>query len=242
MSLVSVRQKFIEFSGRYDLVSSTTTWADNGADFFLNAGQNYLDRLELINKSYSRVFKTLAIDDWYITFQRCRAIQEVWASDSDYERWQLERKDFDLLRAAYNELPANLDSGDPLYYAPMSLRKTPETATEMTIDYIYDSETTVAADHYTYNGIIFMPPTDEVLLIEVRGLFYQPELTNDSDTNYWTEVHPHILVMAGCRALELMYRNTQGVKDWETSIKLEITGLGMDEAEQELAEFTEMEG
>lgn len=242
MSLVEVREQFAKISGRYDLVVDTTDWADNGADFYINAGQLYLDRIETIKKSYSRVFEEVTSGDWYVLFQLCRAIKEVWISNSDGEKWKLEKKDFDVLRAAYAEDPADLDSGDPLYYAPIFIRSTPETSNEVTIDYFGATEYTESNDHYEYNGLVFLPPTDGTMTIEVHGLFYHPKLTSDSDTNYWTEVHPAELVMAACRTLEVMNRNTEGVKDWTAAIKAELFGLGLDLIEEESAEADEMEG
>jgi len=242
MSLVSVREQFVKISGRYDLVVDASAYADNGADFYINAGQLWLDRLETIKKSYSRVFEEITSGDWYVTFQLCRAIKEVWLSNSDGEKWKLEKRDFDVLRAAYAEDPTDLDAGDPLYYAPIFIRRSPETASTVTIDFFGATEYTESVDHYEYNGMVFLPPTDGTMTLEIHGLFYHPKLANDSDTNYWTEVHPLVLTMAACRAVELTYRNTAGVKDWENSIKTELFGMGLDMIEEESAEINEMEG
>ena len=242
MDLVTLRQKFVEISGRYDLVVNTTAWADNGADFYIQSGQDYLDRLETMKASVSRIFETIAADEWYVIFERCRAVQEVWCSDSDFERWELTKIDFDILRAAYNELPANLDTGDPLYYAPLALRKTPETVDELTVDYFYTTETTESYDNWTYNGIMFMPPADAAFTIEIKGLFLHPKLSADGDENFWSSVYPQALIMAACRSVEIMYRNTEGVKDWERSIAIELRGLGMDSVEEDIASYDQMEG
>lgn len=43
MDLSEVRAKFIQLSGRDDLVNADTT--DNGANYFINAGQKFLDRM-----------------------------------------------------------------------------------------------------------------------------------------------------------------------------------------------------
>ena len=111
----------------------------------------------------------------------------------------------------------------------------------MTIDYFYDTETTESYDHFTYNALIFMPPADDTFRLEIVGLFDTPELSADDDENYWSAVHPMALVMAGARALEIMYRNTQGAKDWERSIAIELTGFEMDLVEEEIAEVDQIE-
>jgi len=242
MTLLAVRTQFVKRSGRYDLVTDATSFADNGADFFINAGQKFLDRLETHKKSFSTYYESITAGDWYSIFQNCRSIKEVWISNSSGEKWKLTKTDFDVLRAAYAEDPANLTQGDPLYYSPIYLRTSPETANEITIDQFGSTEYTVAADHYEYNGIVFMPPAQETYTLEVKGLFYHPALSLDADTNYWTEVQSIVLVMAAMRAVEVLYRNTEGVKDWENAIKAELFGLGLDMIEEDIAEVNEMEG
>jgi hypothetical protein len=242
MTLLSTRTNFVKISGRYDLVVDTSAYADNGADFYIQNGQLWLDRQEEIKKSHSRVFASITAGDWYSIFQLARAIKEVWISNSDGEKWKLTKTDFDILRAAYAEDPINLDQGDPLYYSPIYLRESPETTNEIKIDTFGATEYTETGDHYEYNGLVFLPPADGAFTLEIHGLFYQPKLEENTDKNYWTEVHELVLVMAACRALEVVNRNSAGVKDWENSIKSELFGMGLDLVEEESAEATEMEG
>jgi len=241
VTLLAVRTQFAKITGRYDLVVAST-YADNGADFYINAGQMWLDRLETFHKSFSRVFEEVTEGEWYHLFQLCRAIKEVWISDSDGDKWKLTKADFNVLRAAYAEDPANLDNGDPLYYAPIYIRNDPVAADQVTIDFFGATEYTSAVDHFEYNGLVFLPPADGTYTLEIHGLFYHPKLTVDASENYWTEVHPLVLVMAASRALEVAYRNSEGVKDWENAIKTELFGLGLDLVEEASAEVSEMEG
>lgn len=242
MTLLEVRTQFVKTTGRYDLVVNATDYVDNGADFYINAGQNFLDRLESHKKSYSRVFETVTSGQWYKLFQLCRAIKEVWISNSDGEKWQLTKTDFDVLRAAYAEDPADIDNGDPLYYSPIFIRRTPETADTVTIDYFGATEYTESNDHFEYNGLVFLPPADGTYTLEIHGLFYHPKLSADADENYWTEVNPIVLVMAASRAVEVMYRNTEGVNDWTKAINAELFGLGQDLVEEDIASADQMEG
>lgn len=242
MSLLEVRTQLVKITGRYDLVVDAVDYANNGADFYINAGQLWLDRLETIRKSYSRKFETVTSGQWYKVFQLCRSIKEVWISNSDGEKWKLTKRDFDVLRAAYAEDPANLDNGDPLYYSPIFIRTVPETASEVTIDYFGSTEYTESVDHFEYNGIVFLPPADGTYTLEIHGLFYNPKLSEDEDENYWTEVNPLVLVMAAARSIEVAYRNTEGVKDWEGAINSELFGLGKDLVEEQSAEADQMEG
>ena len=99
MDLLGVRQQFIKLSGRYDLATTNveTHDTDNGADYFINAGQRYLDRHFYTLKSIGRRFDAVAADSWYLTFQRCRAIKSVWCND-DEARWKLTKYDWDRIR------------------------------------------------------------------------------------------------------------------------------------------------
>jgi len=243
MNLLDIRTQFVRTTGRYDLVVDTSAWVDNGANFYINAGIKYLDRLNTVKKSLARSFPQIVSGDWYALIQNCRAIKEVWASDVDGIRWKLEKKDFNILRTAYNELPSQLDGGSPLYYSPVqTLRKDPETAGVMTVDYFYNTETTENVDHFTYNALVFMPPADATYRLEVIGLFDTPELVNDTDENYWSVSEPMVLIMAASRSLEISYRNTQGAKDWERSINDELNGIAFDAVEEDIAEVDQMEG
>ncbi len=242
MTLLEVRTQFAKTTGRYDLIVDAEDFADNGADFYINAGQAYLDRLESHNKSYSRVFETVTLGQWYKIFQLCRAIKEVWISNSDGEKWQLTKSDFNILRAAYAEDPADIDNGDPLYYSPIFIRRTPETSDTVTIDFFGATEYTEENDHFEYNGLVFLPPAGGTYTLEINGLFYHPKLSADGDENYWTEVNPIVLVMAASRAVEVMYRNTEGVNDWTAAINAELFGLGKDLVEEDIASADQMEG
>ena len=48
--------------------------------------------------------------------------------------------------------------------------------------------------------------------------------------------------MAANRQIEIDYRNTAGVKDWEAAIQSELLGLGKDLVEEHIAEVNQMEG
>ena len=98
MTLVIARQHLVELSGRYDLVVDNVNWANQGADFFLQAGQRWLDRTSTIFQSGARYYKNLTQGAWFDLVPDCRAIQEVWISNSLGTKWKLMKRDFgDLL-------------------------------------------------------------------------------------------------------------------------------------------------
>ncbi|MCK5607034.1 hypothetical protein KAR91_34440 [Candidatus Pacearchaeota archaeon] len=244
MNLLQIRTKVVQLSGRYDLVVDDTDYVDSGMDFFVTAGQRYLENKELVKPSTAKHYATLAVDDNYLVFQHCRAIHEVWVSDSE-GRTQLEVRGFDTIRGWYNKPVADLTTSKPKYYAPATLRTSPETSAKITIESFGGTaveESITEAIRYTYNGIIFGPPADETYEIEVIGLFWLPEMTVDADTNYWSVVMPHILVYATLFQLEMYYRNDRGVALWKRSLDEQLASVGMDLVSEEEAGFDQMEG
>jgi hypothetical protein len=366
MPLVDVRRDFIKYSGRYDLVIDQIDWADNGADFFIRAGNKWLDRFGDIAKSVARYFEPLTDGRWYALIPS-RSIREVWISNAEGCKWKLRKLDFIEMRKKYPCNPAQTQTGMPRHYAIMPIRALPEIQSTTIVD-VYDAVTfgneyiagafllrnaetadvyTVLIDRahqltaipgimpvqfdetklfdifsgaiytslvfpahnnpditmylsvdmsgqlfadvvapigpslpvlipftmrsiaetldeiqihsigqisvvpgpdiltppdYKFTGLMFMPPAQNGMELEVLCTALQYELNLDTDENYWTETNPHILVMAACRQLEISYRNNAGVTDWENAIKTEILGLEYDYAEEESNEFTNMEG
>jgi hypothetical protein len=239
MSLLDVRLQFREVTGRADLVNEDGT--DNGADYYINAGQRYLDRKAENQKSVARYFVKPALNANLATFVDCRSIKEVWISNGT-TRVQLTTKTIQELRELYPEIAQT--SGQPLYYSPAYLRITPEfdridTAAFTTA---YGAQDVLLTTHYKYNGVLFYPPSDGTWIMEVWGYFYSPKLEEDADESYWTEMHPEVLVMGAAYMLEAMNRNTQGMKDWDGAISTHLSGIEMDMIEEDVTSWSEMEG
>ena len=242
MTLVEIRQKFIEISGRYDLVVDAVDWADNGADFFINAGQRLLDRTITSPKTRGRVFRLTEAGDYGVTFQMCRSIKEVWCADTD-SRWELEKLSMRNFRNRYwNEPVSNIQQGKPEVYVPAQLRKIPDTIELDDLEAIIGYADVMIGDDATYRGVLFLPPTDGEYQIEVMGHFYSLELTEDTHFSYWSEVHPMALVQASMAMLEMSYRNTQGYNDALNAISTIITPIEFDTVEEDISSVTVMEG
>jgi len=239
MNLLQLRTQFREVSGRFDLVNADFT--DNGADFYINEGRKFLDRLDETQKSWGVAYKFLNIDGFAVHFQDCRAIKEVWAA-SLTARWQLEKKSLQDLIAGYmTALPSGMTSGIPLYYSPAITRHIPEDVTAEDFESFCGYVDISAGHAYGYNSILIMGPTDEKLSIEVKGLFYSHYLEEETDENYWSASNPLLLIMATMRQIEVINRNTQGVNDWTNSIGQEMKGLGMDLVEELISEVSQIE-
>jgi len=240
MNLLQFRLKFRELSGRFDLVSDIGV--DQGADFFINEGRKFLDRLDETQKSWSTCFKFMESGFWSVQFPYCRAIKEVWAA-STTERWQLEKKRAqDLIEGYLTGLPSSRTPGTPEYYSPCISRYIPENISSSAFESFIGWIDIPSGNAHEYNAIIVNVPTSEKLTIIINGLFYSAELVNDTDNNYWSEVHPMLLYMATMRQIEINNRNTQGVNDWNNSIATDMKQLGMDLVEELIAETSEMEG
>jgi hypothetical protein len=239
MTLLSARKEFVKKSGRYDLVAdwAGADYTDNGANYFIQQGQRWLDRKYRGRKSYSRVFEELAIGSWYCKFQYARAIQEVWANDSD-SRVLLERKSLSWLKENYASLISDTDSGNTAYWCPARLRGT--DITDMDAQGAFFNY--VVADTDDYQGIIVLPPPDEAIVVEAYGLFHLDTLSADDDENYWTQEEPWILVMSALRMLEVSYRNSSGVRDWEQAIASDLAELDKDSVEEDIYGVDQMEG
>ena len=232
--------KLSELHDEFEFLSGRTDLSDARKSFFINSGQRYLDRLDTIKHSIGKVMRTVNADDWYITFQDCRVIKEVYVS-SDEERWNLTKKELGWMLLQYPEPIAEIDTGDPLYYATPILRSVPQDIASITLSKFVGEVVQVDHEHFGYSGIIWMPPTDETLVVEVQGLFYTENLSADNDQSSWSVSYPDLLIMASLRALEIFYRNTEGVKDWTGAIASEIITLGMDFVDEESTGITEME-
>lgn len=241
MNLLQMRTKFRELSGRFDLVNAD--FSDNGADFFINEGRKFLDRLDETQKSWAQCFRILSIGQFSATFPHCRAIKEVWAASAGEGRWQLEKVNLQYLISEYlTGLPTSRANAVPIYYSPCITRYIPEDATVEDLEAFLGYVEIPSGNAHGYNAILINVPTDEQLMVDIRGLFYSHELIEDTDTNYWSEVHPMLLYMSAMRYVEVVSRNTQGVNDWRNSIVTDMQQLGFDLVEELIAEVDQMEG
>jgi len=238
MNLLQIRTKFRELSGRFDLVNED--FSDNGADFFINEGRKYLDRLDETQKAWASCFRIAEIGKSSVSFPYCRAIKEVWVSTVS-ARWQLEKKTLQDLTAGYlTGLPSSRSTGTPLYYSPAIVRYIPENAEADEIEAFTGFIDVEAGTYHEYNSVLLNVPVSEQTMVDIRGLFYSMELINDEDKNYWSEVHSLLLYMAAMRQIEVTNRNTQGVNDWTISIKDEVKQLGMDLVEEMISEIDQI--
>ena len=252
MDYVDLRRKFVELSGRYDLVKAD--WQDSGADFFINAGQKMLDRAQDGGKMRARYVTSLAAGTVVKYVTGLRAIKGVWISNVD-GMTELYPNKIETIRSWYGKKLSTEAQSMPRYYAPAQLRPAPDTATATDLSGLYDIEDLILYDsvaktgNWTYNGIIIMPPPDQAYTLSIWGLFYSPTLsaTLSSGTwtqtkSFWSEAFPEILLKAALYELEAFYRNTEGMKDWDNALSVDMKGLDHDYVEEDLNGNLQMEG
>lgn len=237
MNLLEVREQFVKISGRYDLITDQTSYADNGADFYIKAGQNFLDRLRNAPKSENSVFAKLGAGEWYITFSRCRSIRAVWVNNSE-GRSELEKKTLSWLYEEFSGTVASTDRGTPYYYCPARLRSTEEIDRDslgVFFNYAEDSSEEL-------RGILIFGPADEIIVVEVQGLFYSDELDRDVSTSYWTSNYPETLVKAAMHQLATFQRDHRDAGDWLKAMLLDLEGIDKDSVDEDIAAITQIRG
>ena len=236
MNLIEILRLFASVSGRYDLVNDDPS---RRIYKFVNEACRNLDRLTHHQKSSGSHFELLAVDAYKVDIPLCRAIKEVWMSNTTPERWQIEKKDLQWIVSQY--MSGSPDSGAPLYYSPVITRGIPEDA-DLTAfaSYMQYLDTTTSLDS-NYNAIVIVPPTSEQVLVEVRGLFYSKPLVEDTDENFWSVNHPLTLLKSIMRELEVFNQNRSKTKAWEEELATEITNISMDLVEEIIAEIDQIE-
>lgn len=237
MNLLELRTQFVKISGRYDLVVDQVDWADNGADFYIQSGQNFLDRLRDTPKAKTSIFRELSAGEWYVTFPKCRVIHDVWINNTE-GRSQLEKKDMSWLYAEYSGTIATTDQGTPLYYCPANLRSTDsidQDALGVFFNYIEDNSNEL-------RGILIFGCSDENIVVETKGLFYSDELELDVDTSYWTDNYPETLIKAAMFQLAIFLRDHRDAKDWKVAITADLDGIDRDGVDELVSNITQVRG
>jgi len=221
------------------LVVDNVDYADNGADFFINAGSQFLDRLDEVRQSESSIFKFLDVGKWSISLPYCRAIKKVWCASSS-ERWELKKRSFSEMRGLLTDLPSARQVGLPTYYSPCILRHVSESGAANAMEAFSGFVEVPSGSKSNCNALIVSVPANERLMLEVNGLFYSPTLVEDTDSNLWSDLYPHLLVMSAIRYAEIFHRNREGAKAWEEAIIVDMQQLGFDLVEEQIAGVNEM--
>lgn len=237
-TLVEIREQFIRHSGRYDLVTDNTTWADNGADWYIRAGQRMLDGMVGQPLEEARRFQVVQPGVFTVSFEGCRSIKEVWAA-TETESWQLTWYEPMEFRQLFAEPWGSATSGTPTAWTLGRIRSVPDGSV---VDKFNNFAGDLLSDPTNSTGIVWQPPTDTELQIEVVGTFSTMTLTNDTDKNFWSVRHEDLLVLAALYKLETMLGNAERQRDWYEEIKQRTFEIEKDMIETEVNQVWELRG
>lgn len=101
MNLLQIRTAFVDKSGYFDLVADTINYVDNGANFFIQAGQRFLDSILPNRKSLGRYFTSISTNQSSALMKAIRSIDSVYIKESGEERSLLDRKAYSWLIENY---------------------------------------------------------------------------------------------------------------------------------------------
>lgn len=222
MTLLEIRTQAVNQSGRYDLVTDTTTYADNGMDFHILTGQKWLNRKSGLPRAFAHLSSTLSLDSYYKELSnKFKELQSVTVANVTTS-WALTYKTLPELKVLYEADP----TAAPTYYAYASYR-TLKTAASLTIDNFVDlTWPDDTDDKYDFSGIIVVPAADIDYTLTAGGEFLPLEMSTDTDENFWSEEYPNILVLAALRSIALFDSNKPKADALEEIILAEISQLG----------------
>jgi hypothetical protein len=234
---------FIELSGRTDLAPGTDVVPN--CDFFINAGQRFLDRLLFSGRSEASYFVNLSASQMFVPVPGCRAVKDVWVYDSSSRTRLQEITSGDLL-TNFTEPKASMEKGKPAYYAIVNLKAWPAAFTigDLTQQWVADLIINGDLQAGYLTAIAIVPPVDSgsAYTLEVDGVFKSDNLTSPAAVSFWTELYPEILLKACFYELEVFNRNSEGMKDWKSAIDVDMFGLVCDYIEEEIRNIEKIGG
>ena len=245
-TLIELRQRFREMTGRYDLVDAAGADTNGGATIWLNEGQVFLDQQVNNRHGIMRFQKDLAIDDFVLDVVRPRSIKEVWVSDAD-GRKELDRMDWDEMRFEFGDPFDEVTSGGLKYYSIMPTILAPDqqdlTSGNYTDEFTFDGEDLLfGTTHFDDVRLVIMPPAEAVVTVSVFGTFYSKVLAVDADVSYWSIMYPDLMLYAAAYKLEIFYQNLSRAQELLTHMREGLRGMDHDIVEEEVQDINQMRG
>ena len=221
-TLLDIRKQLVEDSGHYDLVVDTEgdDWPDSGANRLINSGCRWLDRKLKYHKSDGWLY--LKTSSPTVFFKQARVIRRVWAV-YDGKRYELQRIRFGDMRDRWRKVDASEYADDyPRYFAPappnLSWQQADPDATEQDFidDGMVDYDQIYFGENQPWRCIVLHPQPNAEIQLQVLAQWFPQPLEEDTDINFWTVMHPDLLVRAARLQIEIdLHRNTQGQQDFE---------------------------
>jgi len=218
VNLREIREKFVEMTGRYDLVLDASTYPDNGANFWINAGQKWLDRQLDFSEAKAELTVSLSTGDFEAEVPGVRAVKSVGVKKDSDTFVYLEKRGYRDLRR-YSRVADTSDREVPRYYA-------------IGLD--------ASTERDGVRELLIWPPADKAYDLEVEGLFATPHLEEDTDTSFWTLEFPEVLIKAAAFRAEPMFRNSTGENDFFRSLQRDVEMIDFDQVEEETTDVDQM--
>lgn len=179
-TLLQIRTRFVQAVGDYSLVTDIGTYADNGANNWINDAQKKLDE-HFEHPRNRRLFSVAfaALGATYVDITKTKFIEAVYLTHTS------------LTAPMYMEY-------NPLYryvYESANSTTTQSSPTCWTFGQInVDPDHVVAPVDYVSTRIQFDLPVDKTYTVNVVGQFYSTDMSSDSDHSFWTDSYPTLLM------------------------------------------------
>lgn len=234
MTLRDLRIEFVKRCGRYDLVTTDSEedeWGDNGANFYIQAGQRFLDRQgDWGTGQFGTYYAGLARG------QHSLLVAQMWGLSSvRYRLGHWHPEVWQEVKAVHSrEALSCRCPREPLYYL-QPLRRGPKArrAADMqqpASGFTFGSSMDEPEDEGIWLHFVGLPYKDYAVSLMLTGHFYSASLKEDDDDNYWSTRYPETLLKASLYELEIFYRNREGAADWLAAVQEDMLSI----QEQEL--------
>lgn len=221
-TLATVRDSFLRDSGRFDL--GTVGGEDNGADWFINSAQRYLDRLQETPMSFRRFQSDYDRGEGNFVIQDLIAPKKI-TIENDFGKSKLYHKEYDELVEIYDP-EQEIQYGPPLYYDFAIAGLSPELSDlgyhNYAEQFTRQSTDVKFGNFWKTKTLVIRPVPDVSGTLILYGRFYSPILREDEDRSYWTEEAEQALVFASLYMLEASMRNRDASQYWHSLLGNEL--------------------
>lgn len=222
MTLLEVRKMFVKLTGRYDLIKDAESYADDGADFMLNAGIRMLDSMFTHSKSYGTIRLPVESGKDVYRTDNVLSIEGVQVSSDEGRVTLTHVSEQDIME---RDPDGSNSSGAPKYYAIHTGMRNPALGN--------------LKDEFKGESFRIFPAPDKALTAYVYGRITIP-LKEDDDINFWSTSYPETLITAGQYFIERFHRNSQGMADHMRAIRQDLHELDSNAIESQMGSITQM--
>ncbi len=192
-TLGGVRRRFIELTGRKNLLVGGRINEDKGANNYINAGQTHLDgRLDL-PESRERVRLELDTGEYQVQVERLYNLESLRLITSsgaiDLTKKRVKEQSFkSQMKAPFSAF----ESGTPANwtFSTVSINRDNTLAADPGGDDL------LTGSSHQYKVILFDAKADEDIIVEILGRFQSETLVSDDDTTFWVENFPEMSAIA----------------------------------------------